>query len=238
MKKTPGLLAFLGALLPTAAFSAPLKIVSYDVWGPPAVVLRHSERFDKIPAAINALDADVVLIQEAFTSQAKALSHLPRFPYVAKGPMGGFRHFNSGLLILSRYPIRESDAIRYLACGGFDCFSRKGALFARIETPHDGFVDVFNTHLNANGHIHARTSQSRQLLDFVHHHAHDGSPAIFGGDYTRRIDHIFLVDGREKLWHVQESKAIFDGRLGSPVLSDHFGTRITTELRAQRHLGG
>src|SRR5579885_361011 len=132
-------------LAPTAALAEPLRVATYNVWGLPSPLLRHGDRFRELPAAINRLDADVVLIQEAFTSKAKALASLPRFPYHAWGPSSRFLHFSSGLLVLSRFPIVQTARITYKACGGFDCFAYKGAVYVTVLVPGLGPVRVFNT---------------------------------------------------------------------------------------------
>lgn len=165
------------------ALARPFRVVSYNVWGLPSPLLRHGERFEELPEAINALDADVVLIQEAFTSKAKALTRLPNFPYFAWGPRKKFLRFQSGLLILSKHPIEDVAKITFSRCGGVDCFSNKGALYARIRVPGAGPVSVFNTHLNANGHSEARVSQAAHLLRFVRSYS-QGLPTVVGGDFN------------------------------------------------------
>lgn len=119
------------ALAPQLALCKALRVVRYNVWGLPSPLLRHLERFKDIPAAINALDANVVLVQEAFNQDSRALARLPGFPYHAWGPSSGFLRLSSGLLILSKYPILVTDTVECSKCGGFDCFANKGAQFAR-----------------------------------------------------------------------------------------------------------
>jgi endonuclease/exonuclease/phosphatase family metal-dependent hydrolase len=177
-------------------------VVTYNIWGLPSPLLRHGERFEDLPEAINALDADVVLVQEAFTSKAQALTHLSKFPYFAWGPKARFLHFSSGLLILSRYPIDETARITYSRCGGFDCFANKGALYARIQVPGAGPVSVFNTHLNANGYEAARVSQAAHLLRFVQAYAR-GLPTVVGGDFNGDGQSLF-----QKAWR-KTGQALF-----------------------------
>jgi endonuclease/exonuclease/phosphatase family metal-dependent hydrolase len=236
----------------------------------PAPLLRHGERFERLPAAVGALDADVVLIQEAFTEKAHALAREAGYRYSAWGRDRSFLRFSSGLLILSKHPITATATMTFKACGGFDCFSRKGAQYARIEVPGFGPLDVFNTHLNANGHQWARAGQARELLSFVRRYS-TGAPAIVGGDFNcepsrlpasvvkhfgklaatmpgeftqdsllnpylkssgprRRIDYLFLLDGASSGWEAASSTLLFDGSQGSPVLSDHFGVRVSAGL--------
>jgi endonuclease/exonuclease/phosphatase family metal-dependent hydrolase len=179
-----GLLTLLLAfLMPSLAWADPVRVLTYNVWGLPSPLLQHGERFNEIPAALDRAAADVILIQEAFTGRAQALTHLPHFPFHTWGPSSRFLHFSSGLLILSRYPIVETAQTSYMRCGGFDCFANKGAQYAKILVPGIGPVSVFNTHLNANGHDQVRVSQAAHLTRFVQAYA-QGLPTIVGGDFN------------------------------------------------------
>jgi endonuclease/exonuclease/phosphatase family metal-dependent hydrolase len=160
-----------------------LRVATYNIWGLPSPLLRHGERFTELPASLDALEADIVLIQEAFTGKARALTKLERFPYAAWGPRASFGHFSSGLLILSRYPIVDTARIVYPRCGGFDCFANKGALFLRVLVPGVGPISVFNTHLNANQHTEVRDRQIAHLMTFIHAFS-QGLPTIVGGDFN------------------------------------------------------
>lgn len=58
---------------------------------------------------------------------------------------------DSGLVILSKYPIVESGFMPFANKGtGADLVAEKGCLWAKIELKKDVFVHVFNTHPQAN----------------------------------------------------------------------------------------
>ncbi|QJR04387.1 endonuclease [Sphingobium yanoikuyae] len=161
----------------------------------------------------------IVLLQEAFSPQVAQLARRAGYAHVAIGPDSGLRtaivagpddrHFlqaarwdrgetapkqlNSGLLILSDYPIAGIDRMAFpdFACAGFDCLANKGVLIAHLAVPgFDGPVSIVNTHLNARkaaGVAIARSQrafdrQAGLLADFVRAHVPAGQPMILGGD--------------------------------------------------------
>lgn len=161
----------------------------------------------------------IVLLQEAFSPEAAQLARRAGYAHVAIGPDSGLRttvvagsddrkflhaarwdrgetaakQLNSGLLILSDYPITGIDRMAYpdFACAGFDCLANKGVLIAHLAVPgFDRPVSIVNTHLNARkaaGVTIARSQQAfdRQaglLADFVRAHVPAGQSMILGGD--------------------------------------------------------
>jgi len=135
---------------------------------------------------------DVVLIQEAFSENTRALFKAASYPHVAQGPASkSWLRLGSGLCILSRHPIvakatREFDA--HPNCNGWDCFANKGVQFARILVP--GLprpLDLFNTHLQAGrDDPPARRRQVKILVEFFREHHRPGNPVVFGGDFNIR----------------------------------------------------
>ena len=123
---------------------------------------------------------DIVLLQEAFTSEAASIAVRAGYRNYVAGPPArearpptseeadrslvgrrkrtkgeGFGHFlSSGLYVLTDFPIVSVDRqpFRRRECAGFDCLANKGILHARIIIPSvPAPVDVFNTHLNSRG---------------------------------------------------------------------------------------
>lgn len=179
----------------------------------------------RIAAIIAAMQArgegpDVILLQEAFSPAAIRAVQAMGYPNIVHGPSrtqrkrmaGGemmpapflfkkgelaFHIVGSGLAILSRYPIIQTDSEPFGArrCAGFDCLSNKGMLHARILMPGvPEPVDLFDTHLNSQGaskvpaerHRQAHRIQVGQLADFIVAKADPGIPAILGGDFNMR----------------------------------------------------
>jgi endonuclease/exonuclease/phosphatase family metal-dependent hydrolase len=163
----------------------------------------------------------VVLLQEAFSAGARAIARRAGYRYVVAGPdaaertamsasvadarfLAGrsFWHgeragkiFNSGLLLLSDYPVARTVRIAYpaFACAGFDCMANKGALLVTIEIPGAPTpVDIVATHLNSRRSarvadersLHAYQRQVGLLSGFIQANRDPNHPLIVAGDFN------------------------------------------------------
>lgn len=128
-----------------------------------------------------------MLVQEAFTDEAKKLAKVAGYDFVATGPSaasdavqpplgmkfdGAARWAkgertgslaDSGLLVLSDYPIVKTLRFAFPegACAGFDCLAAKGVLVAWIAVPGAREPIAFvNTHLNSRRAAHVPKARS------------------------------------------------------------------------------
>ncbi|WP_016746649.1 sphingomyelin phosphodiesterase [Rhizorhabdus wittichii] len=163
---------------------AGLSVMTYNVEGLPwparfgrgDALARIGERL----AALRATGAQprVVLLQEAFSDDAKAIRAASGHRYAAFGPddalagpptrspadrafaaeasfLKGERSgklLDSGLVILSDYPILSvrRAAFPAAACAGYDCLANKGMVMAVVAVPGaPGPIAVVNLHLNS-----------------------------------------------------------------------------------------
>ena len=137
----------------------------------------------------------LVLLQEAFTSDAKAIGREAGYPYEVPGPGRKDRsqipadaaqqryaqnaHWmkgegdgtieDSGLVILSDYPVVDVRRMPYsrFACAGFDCLANKGILLVRVAVPGlSQPLTVINTHMNSRGASGVRRSRADQAFDW------------------------------------------------------------------------
>ncbi len=131
---------------------------------------------------------DVIVFQEAF--DLKAVRILKRkmkkvYPYVI-GPANrkalGFK-INSGVMIMSKLPMREIETIRYSNCAGDDCFARKGALLVEMEANGRKF-QLLGTHMQAGGTKEIKSSQYQQAGDLLRRHTITGEPQVICGDFN------------------------------------------------------
>jgi endonuclease/exonuclease/phosphatase family metal-dependent hydrolase len=203
------LLAALGALASTAAaaqsagpapaFDGALSVMTYNVKGAPWPVT-HGRGHDlrAIGDRLRQLRTEgrnphIVLLQEAFSADARAIARRAGYRFVVRGPGAGertpepasapdaaflasrsFFHgersgklFDSGLLLLSDFPVTGVHRLSYpdFACAGLDCMANKGALLATVEIPGaPAPVDIVTTHLNSRHH--ARVADSRSLYAY------------------------------------------------------------------------
>lgn len=131
----------------------------------------------------------VVLLQEAFTDDAKAIARQAGYRHIAIGPqqapaadapplgesfaaaarwdrgeLSG-SYLDSGLVILSDYPIVRSRNFAFPqgACAGFDCLAAKGVMIAWIAVPDAPEpIAIVNTHLNSRRATHVASKRADQ----------------------------------------------------------------------------
>lgn len=190
-----GLLAGLGAPAGATVSPGQLSLLTYNVEGLPFPVRTgRADKLRQIGATLAALRAvgrqpHVVVLQEAFSADAKAITTQAGYRYVVDGPsadMAGakatsandlrfaakaslFRGersgkwVDSGLRIASDYPILSVRRMAYpaYACAGFDCLANKGVLAVSLRVP--GLAEpvaVVATHLNSRNASHAAPTRS------------------------------------------------------------------------------
>jgi len=163
---------------------------------------------------------DVVLLQEGFTARTQKLIKNAGYPYVTKGPgrrrTKGSRavgqddtiirmksegskpssaYVNSGLYILSRYPILKKDTEVFgRDCSGNDCLANKSVMHVQLELPKPfPPLDIVTTHMDSNirkeapddVRLAAHMAQSDTIARFIDEVVRPRS-AIFAGDMNIR----------------------------------------------------
>jgi endonuclease/exonuclease/phosphatase family metal-dependent hydrolase len=159
-----------------------LSVMTYNVQGLPwPAAWGRASALTKIGNRLAAMrerkaQPQVVLLQEAFTDDAKAIARQAGYRHIAVGPQQapaadaaplGERFaaaarwdrgelseslLDSGLVILSDYPIVQSRNFAFPqgACAGFDCLAAKGVMIAWIAVPDARQpIAIINTHLNS-----------------------------------------------------------------------------------------
>ncbi len=163
--------------------SSAFRAVTYNIWGLTVPFLTQPSRITDIARLLPSLNADVVALEETFTKKAKILTQIHEYPYQAWGPSKSGLIQNSGLLLLSKWPIVETATRRYSRCAGNDCLSHKGILYARIRVDGIGDINIFSTHQNSAGCDTLRELQVAELAQFVREH--QGSfPSLILGDFN------------------------------------------------------
>ncbi|WP_313803956.1 endonuclease/exonuclease/phosphatase family protein [Sphingobium sp.] len=182
-----------------ARFGGELSVMTYNVHGVPwPVAWGRPTDLARIAATLRGLrtagrNPQIVLLQEAFTSDARAIGRAAGYRYIVDGPgeyaaspqppgpgdvrfaaVASWSHgegigpfVGSGLQLLSDFPIVEAHVMAYprFACAGFDCLANKGAVLARIRLPGQSDpIDVVTTHLNSR--------RASDVADDRSNHAH------------------------------------------------------------------
>ena len=235
-----------------------LRVLSLNVWAlPPPVGRDVHARLSLILRDLAGLDWDIGLFQEVWTDEAReqmiAGGHRLGYPHswTTPGPARG----GSGLLALSRLPIRSSRFRRFSLCGlpqrltHMDYYSGKGV--ARIDVELDGqSVAVFNTHL------HARYAPATAIDEYQGHRTAEvieiakeirgvSDPVVAAGDFNMRdsSDEYRVLEG---LTGLVDDAAALDAREPTATLQNPYrlgrGARHESRIdyvfsRAGRHCG-
>ena len=169
-----------------------IKILSWNIYMLPHFVATHSDKKSRARAIGEILmksDFDVIFFQEAFHSTARneILTHLQtEFPYQA-GPANK-RLFslkvNSGLWLLSKYPIVYHQSIIYKNKFGIDALSRKGALLVELDVEGQR-IQIAGTHLQNCGPVWLRQAQCVEFYKrLLKPNIREGVPQIICGDFN------------------------------------------------------
>ncbi|TKA76366.1 hypothetical protein B0A49_06094 [Cryomyces minteri] len=180
-----------------------IRIITYNCWGLKFIAQHRHERLTEIGLLLAAADPapEIVGLQECWTQQDyrtirdKTKHILPYGKFYYSGIFG------SGLAILSRWPIEESDMYRYPLNGRPAAFFRgdwyvgKGVASARIRfgSAHKDVVEVFCTHLHApyeaepnDSYLCHRTAQAWEIAKLLRHASERGHLVIGLGDFNMR----------------------------------------------------
>jgi sphingomyelin phosphodiesterase 2 len=172
----------------------PLRVLSFNCWGIPAITQDLDTRMVAIGQALGRMELDIAGLQEVVRPSDRerilagaSAGGLTYGHYYSSGMVG------SGLLLLSRFPIEEVGYLPYRLNGRPqdlmrpDYYAGKGVGWARLRTPA-GPVDSYNTHLIAEYlefgpdvyHAH-RVAQAFELARFIDSRS-AGTPAVLTGD--------------------------------------------------------
>jgi sphingomyelin phosphodiesterase len=185
-----------------------VKLLTYNIFLRPPLIKNNVDDFknERLQEFMKShLEKyDIICLQEMFnlanyrqqlllkTAQEKG------FPYYAKSVnphwLSG-KFIDAGLVILSKYPILETDGMVYCAGNQIDSWAAKQVIYAKIQISPTFFVHVFTTHMQASYFDNhqsinvvndkARASQVAEIAEFVKCKT-NGSPypTIIAGDFN------------------------------------------------------
>lgn len=204
---------FLSSFWVVKAQTSTLKILSWNIYMLPRFIKNTGkiERAERIGQNLKESDYDVIVFQEAFHRGARrkikaALEE--KYPYMA-GP-ANLQTFslrtNSGLWILSKYPIEFSQEIKFKTKCGIDAFSRKGALMAQICVQGQK-IQIIATHLQSSGESWLKESQCVEIANRItDYYKQDGVPQIICGDFNIEMASKSHYDNMLKILDAHDSE--------------------------------
>jgi endonuclease/exonuclease/phosphatase family metal-dependent hydrolase len=209
--------------IPLADTSA-INILSWNIKMLPRglAFLKHHpiKRAKLIPEKLNNSSYDVLVLQEAFDRKANRIMRKQLksiYPY-SIGPANqrpGFK-VSSGVIIYSRYPMKQLGTVDFKQCEKEDCYARKGALLVEMVAKGDT-IQVLGTHLEAGGSRELKTSQYVELGGLLDEYAREGVPQLVCGDFNTHKNDTILYPSL--LRHVKGEDGDIVGEL--QYTSDH-----------------
>ena len=162
-----------------------LKLVTYNIWGLPSWMTgARSGRYPQIARELERLDPDIILLQEAWTAEARKSA--PANGHWAIARAAGQHTFfqQSGLMTLSRFPIIGGEFYPFLRGAFPDRLMNKGVLKVTVRLSGGRVLNIWNVHLQDGGPPEIHRSQTRELVSRVQA-AEDGQVAdLVGGDFN------------------------------------------------------
>lgn len=192
-------IAFAGSNVNADTSTKQISILTWNIKMLPrgATFLKHHpvKRAKLIPEIIMKDSPDVIVFQEAYDGVCvrmirKRLQAM--YPYNQ-----GFQNRKvitykraGGVLIFSKYPLKEVESIKYTWLEGIDKLAAKGAILVEVKHPSKTF-QLLGTHMEAGGSRELKMSQYKEAGELLKRHETAGVPQFACGDFnTRRIDTI------------------------------------------------
>ncbi len=192
-------------LLSCKAFSAPnndttsnqISILTWNIKMLPrgATFLDHHPilRARIIPGVLMKESPDVIVFQESYDGKAVRMLRRklkPMYPYNQ-----GYQNRKvitykraGGVLMFSKYPMKEIESIKYTHLEGIDKLARKGAMLVEVEHPAKKF-QLLGTHMEAGGSKELKITQYVEAGELLKRHEQQGIPQFACGDFnTKRVD--------------------------------------------------
>ncbi|KAG2381921.1 hypothetical protein C9374_005713 [Naegleria lovaniensis] len=155
---------------------------------------------------------------------------------------------DSGLLILSKYPIVCSKNYVFQNTSWNDYVTGKGVLYAKIHSPHEGVIHLFTLHMDAHDE-NIRRSQVDELIAFIrdctyisyakrkHTSSHQQNLTkhniVLAGDFN--IDSLVDLEIYEYLMNELNSK-ICKNYIQDCEFKDIFGSDLTKHPKTHRNM--
>jgi len=184
-----------------------VNVLSYNIFLRPPFIKNNADDFknERLMEFINHIHKyDIISLQEMFclgNYRQRVLLAAARekgFKYYAESVNASWssaKFIDAGLLILSKYPILETDGYIYRSGNQIDGWAAKQVIYAKIQITGVFFLHLFDTHLQASYfdtheshnkvNDFARADQVSEMADFIKKKT-QGSPypVLVTGDFN------------------------------------------------------
>jgi endonuclease/exonuclease/phosphatase family metal-dependent hydrolase len=171
--------------------SPELRILSWNIYMLPYLSLfnDNDQRSKAIAERLNGSDYHIIVFQEAFSSKCRNIMSrilLGSFPF-QYGPANDVKfslRTNSGLWIVSKFPLTQLDQLKFSVSRGFDVVARKGAVLFEGCFKGSKF-QLLATHLQSDDSPELRTKQCSEIREhLLNPHYQKDTPQFLCGDFN------------------------------------------------------
>ncbi len=177
----------------SAVAESSLKVMTWNVYmlPKPLKFSNQKTRIDLILGKIKNLDHDIVVLEESFSRSFR--NHMNQvlseaYPYrLVLGKSGVFKQvMNSGVTILSRWPLKVLDYDFYTTCAIADCFASKGFFLVEVTGPNNQIIHLGSTHMQSDSGASifpgVRKDQLKQIKNLFDQYMRPTIPQVLIGD--------------------------------------------------------
>lgn len=177
--------------VPRWSSSNELKILSWNIYMLPYISLfnDNDKRAKAIAERLSGSDYHIIVFQEAFSRKCRNIlsrNLMAAFPY-QYGPVNDARfslRTNSGLWIVSKFPLKQLDQVEFSKSAGYDAVARKGAVLFEGSFKGSRF-QLLATHLQAMDSQALRELQCREIREhLLNPYFQKNVPQFLCGDFN------------------------------------------------------
>ncbi len=178
-----------------------LKVLTLNTWLIPIIGEKARTRAKLIGKELQTYD--MAFMQEVFLNKdrRRILKNLNagRDKFYHEYEKGAVLKLSPGLLSVSKYPITQSNFMKFSDCLDEQCYAKKGILHTRIKLSSNLEVDIYNGHFQpfSSGDT-TRTKQMQQSISFVNKTNGGKRPSIFIGDFNTANPRADMIKALEK----------------------------------------
>jgi len=171
-----------------------VKILTYNIQNFPWSIKSLGDK--KMIKLIN--DHSIILLQECFSEVYDSLEKYYPDYYICRGKLKGLNIMNSGLVIMSKFPIEKFGFTEYKTSNywSFDYLCEKGFLVAVLNTGKEK-IKIINTHLQSSDferYDKSAVLQFNELKEYLKNLKKKGEKYIVGGDFNIDINDLEKID--------------------------------------------
>lgn len=167
-----------------------LRVATFNIAGVPDIVAWYTNVDPirvRMPKIVNKIltdynDIDVIMFNEVFRSKDLLMNSLKeRYPYSYVLGRKWYRFLNSGLVIVSKYPLTNVQAVHFNSLAGWDIFTSKGYISFDVVYNSKRYTLV-NTHMQQGESAWDAWARDRQIDQLISYLNPLDDLVVFGGD--------------------------------------------------------